>query len=203
MVKYLVGRKANIDACGSHYTPYFVEVSCYCIARYKRHDDVADYLLEKGAKLDIHTAAFSSDIASLENFLRRSPKLINAGHPQHKMLPPNDPRGNFYPEEAPWATPLCYALRGGNAATVELLLKKKANVKGFERQLFIAARKDSDKIRLLLEHGADPAWLPDIHPDEGELFELASAYGARAPKVAAVASSSTRVAAIAAEIPRK
>ncbi|MDE2824389.1 MAG: ankyrin repeat domain-containing protein [Chloroflexota bacterium] len=35
VVKYLVERGADIDALGTHYTPYFVEVSCYCIARYK------------------------------------------------------------------------------------------------------------------------------------------------------------------------
>ena len=27
MVRYLVRRKADINACGTHYTPYFVEVS--------------------------------------------------------------------------------------------------------------------------------------------------------------------------------
>ena len=42
MVKYLCRRKADIDACGTHYTPYFVEVSCYCIARHKRRHEVAD-----------------------------------------------------------------------------------------------------------------------------------------------------------------
>ena len=49
VVEYLVERGADIDACGTHYTPYFVEVSCYCIARYKGHDDVADFLMEWGA----------------------------------------------------------------------------------------------------------------------------------------------------------
>lgn len=61
MVKYLVGRKADVNACGTHYTPYFVEISCFCIARYKKRHDVADYLLSKGAQIDIHTAAYLSD----------------------------------------------------------------------------------------------------------------------------------------------
>ena len=43
-------RGADINACGTHYTPYFVEVSCYCIARYKKREDVADFLLARGAK---------------------------------------------------------------------------------------------------------------------------------------------------------
>ena len=29
VVEYLVERGAAIDACGTHYTPYLVEVSCY------------------------------------------------------------------------------------------------------------------------------------------------------------------------------
>ena len=45
MVEYLAARGADINACGTHYIPYFVEVSCYCIARYKNRDDVADFLL--------------------------------------------------------------------------------------------------------------------------------------------------------------
>ena len=43
MVKYLVRRKSDVDACGSHYTPYFVEISCYCISRFKKHHEVADH----------------------------------------------------------------------------------------------------------------------------------------------------------------
>lgn len=35
MVKYLAERGADIDARGTHYTPYFVEVSCYCIVRHR------------------------------------------------------------------------------------------------------------------------------------------------------------------------
>ena len=50
MVEYLAARGADINGCGTHYTPYFVEVSCYCIARYKKRDDVADFLLARGAK---------------------------------------------------------------------------------------------------------------------------------------------------------
>ena len=61
MVKYLVRRKADINACGSHYTPYFVDVSCYCIARFKKRDEVADFLLSKGATIGIHTAAYLGD----------------------------------------------------------------------------------------------------------------------------------------------
>lgn len=177
MVKYLVRRKADMDACGSHYTPYFVEISCYCIARFKKHHAAADFLERKGAIIDVHTAAFLGDLDLLQQLLNRKPSLLNAGHPQSEMLPANDPRGDFAIAEAPWATPLCYALRGGTAETVAFLLKKKARVKGFESQYFIAADEDVEKVRLLLESGADPLVHWDVLPDQKELFALLKKYG--------------------------
>ena len=48
VVEYLVECGADINSCGTHHTPYFVEVSCYCIARHKRHHDVAEFLMERG-----------------------------------------------------------------------------------------------------------------------------------------------------------
>lgn len=181
MVKYLVRRKANIDACGSHYTPYFVEVSCYCIARHKRRHDVADFLVGKGAKLDLHTAAFLGDRASLEKYLKGKSseikKRVNQGQPQHKMCKAQSDGSDYYAAPAPWATPLCYALRGADAATANFLIEKGAKIKGLEEQLYIAADEACDKVRLLLENGADPALLPQVLPDDAELFELVSSYG--------------------------
>ena len=126
MVKYLVRRKADIDACGSHYTPYFVEISCYCIARHKRHHDVADFLLAKKARVDIHTAAFLGDLTLVKKLLKQNRKRINAGHPQHEMGK-NLPDGNdVYSAPAKWATPLCYALRGGDLETSKYLIDQGA-----------------------------------------------------------------------------
>ena len=184
MVKYLVRRKADIDACGTHYTPYFVEVSCYCIARHKKHDAVADFLLSKGAKLDIHTAAFLGDCGGVKRFLKRKPKLLNDGHPQYEMGDKNQDGLDFYLAPAPWATPLCYALRGGDVDTVVYLIQKGAVIKGNEEAFFIAAGKNPDKVRLLLENGADPQHAPEVYPDEGELFEIVSAYGVKPHKTA-------------------
>lgn len=182
MVKYLVRRKANVNSCGTYYTPYFVEVSCYCIARFKRRHDVADYLLEKGADIDIHTAAYLGDVESVKGFLKKKRSLVNSGHPQHDMGN-NLPDGNdYFSSPAPWATPLCYALQGGNLETVELLIRRGSKIKGRERQLFIAADADCEKLRLLLENGADPKMLPPIMPDETELVELAKRFGIKPAK---------------------
>ena len=185
MVHYLVRRKADIDACGTHYTPYFVEISCYCIARYKKHHDVADYLLAKGAKQNIHTAAFLGEKDVVKRFLTRNPKLLNEGHPHYEMGEKREDGLDFYLAPAPWATPLCYALRGGDLETVEYLVGRGAKIKGNEEALFIAAGKDCDKVRLLLENGADPRSAPDVFSDEGELFELVASYGKQPPDAAA------------------
>ena len=181
MVEYLAARGADINACGTHYTPYFVEVSCYCIARYKKRDDVADFLLAQGAKTDLHTMAFLGDRQGAEDWLKRQPESLYEGHPQHTMGAMEESGLDFYLAPAPWATPLCYALRGGDAETVEFLIGQGAKIKGYEDDFFIAANNDLDKIRLLLEHGADPGKLPPIPPDAGELFALASSYGAKTP----------------------
>ena len=176
MAKYLVRRKADINACGSHYTPYFVEVSCYCIARYKRHDDVADFLLAKGADVDIHTAAFLGDTPLVKKFLRKKSRL-NEGHPQYAMAEKGQPV-DFVIEPAPWATPLCYALRGGNLETVQLLIDRGAKIKGNEEALFIAANDDYDMVRLLLENGAEVSQAPLIESDD-EFAQLLEKHGAR------------------------
>jgi len=181
MVEYLAARGADINACGTHYTPYFVEVSCYCIARYKKRDDVADFLLAQGAKTDLHTMAFLGDRQGAEDWLKRQPESLYEGHPQHTMGAMEESGLGFYLAPAPWATPLCYALRGGDAETVEFLIGQGAKIKGYEDDFFIAANNDLDKIRHLLEHGADPGKLPPIPPDAGELFALASSYGAKTP----------------------
>jgi hypothetical protein len=181
MVEYLAARGADINACGTHYTPYFVEVSCYCIARYKKRDDVADFLLAQGAKTDLHTMAFLGDRQGAEDWLKRQPESLYEGHPQHTMGAMEESGLDFYLAPAPWATPLCYALRGGDAETVEFLIGQGAKIKGYEDDFFIAANNDLDKIRHLLEHGADPGKLPPIPPDAGELFALASSYGAKTP----------------------
>lgn len=175
MVKYLVRRKADINACGTHYTPYFVEISCYCIARHKKHHEVADYLLSKGAEVNIHTAAFLGDCKLVGKYLKRSKRRLNLGHPQYVMGEMLD----SVLKDAPWATPLCYALRGADVETVEYLIQQGATIKGNEQKLFIAAADNYDMIRLLLENGADPAMAPEVHADEGRLFELITSHGGK------------------------
>ena len=188
VVEHLVERGADIDARGTHYTPYFVEVSSYCIAWYKKHDDVAGYLKERGAVIDIHTAAFLGDREGVESFLKQSRDSLDEGHPQHVMGDMTEDGLDFPLAPAPWATPLCYALRGGDVETVAYLIEGGARIQGYEEALFKAANKDLEKVRLLLENGADPKKLPPVFPDEGKLFALTSSYGVRSPDIEAISA---------------
>ena len=177
VVQYLIRRKADLNACGTHYTPYFVEVSCRCISRHKKHHHVADYLIEKGATETIHEAAFLGDLPAVQGFLKRNRRLLDRGHPQHVMGDKGTDGLDFIPAPAPWATPLCYALRGRDPETVEYLISRGATIKGHERELFIAADEDPEMVRQLLQGGASHQWAPRAFPDEGELFEILSSFG--------------------------
>ena len=177
MVKYLVRRKANIDAFGSHYTPYFVDISCYCIARFKKHDEVADYLLERGAQQNIHTAAFLGDLQQVKDDIRSDKRLLHVGHPQHEMAEKNSHGIEFVAKPAVWSTPLCYALRGGDAETVKWLIGRGSKTKGIEHKLFIAANDDPLLVEMLLETGADPGDAPDVLPGNRQLAKVFAKYG--------------------------
>lgn len=181
VVQYLVEQGANIHACGSHYTPYFVEVSCLAIALYKKRTVVAQYLESSGARLDIHNAAFLGKLDRVRELLKQSPGAINLGHPQHIMAPKNEKDLDFVSEETPWATPLCYALRGGDVATVSHLIVQGATIRPFSKQLFISADDEPTMVRLLLENGADPNFAPRALPDNEELFRVVSAHGVPLP----------------------
>ncbi len=187
VVEFLVERGAEIDACGAHYTQYFVEVSCYCIARHKNHDDVADYLKERGAAMDIHSAAFLGERVNVEALLMRRPESLNEGRPQHVMGDMSEDGLQYRLAPAPWATPLCYALRG-DVGTAEYLIESGARIEGIEDALFQAANNDLEKVRLLLENGADPHRLPPIFPDEGDLYSLASSYGVPPPDIETISA---------------
>ena len=45
-----------------HYTPHLVEISPYCATQLAGRHDVAPYLLENGATVDIHSAAYLWEI---------------------------------------------------------------------------------------------------------------------------------------------
>lgn len=178
---YLIQQGADIQACGAHYTPHFVELSCLAIAMHKGHVEVVELLKKHGAFLNIHHAAFLGKLALVRTYLEKAPLQLNLGHPQHIMAPKHLEDVDFIAAPTPWATPLCYALRGGDLPTIQFLIQAGAAVKEHSQALFTAADEAPALVQLLLEHGADPAWAPKPLPDDQDLYQVVQAFKVAAP----------------------
>ena len=180
VAEFLVERGADINASACHYSEHYVEISCYCVARAKQRHAIAEYLLAKGARVGIHTAAYLGDTAAVAGFLDADPSLLERAKPQHDMQKTEGARLVFDSMSNDWATPLVYAVSGGSAETVNLLLAQGAEVRQHSGRLLGIAvgRNRTDLAQLLLQHGADASLLPLADPSQNrELAELAVAYG--------------------------
>ena len=178
MVQFLLERGADINLPGCYHIQHRLEITPYCVARYEGRDDVADYLLQHGATIDIHTAAYLGDYDTVRAHLASTPSLVNSGYLQSVMLPSGEPH-TFEHRGTAWATPLCYAIRGGNPSIVELLISRGATIEPYsERFLDYAVSGNRIEIAtLLLENGADPNKAPLILDDGSEMSELLKSYG--------------------------
>ena len=178
MVQFLLERDADINLPGCYHIQHRIEITPYCVARYEGRDLVADYLLQHGATIDIHTAAYLKDYDTVHSHLDNDTDLVNSGYLQAVMLPAGEPH-TFEHRHAGWATPLCYAIVGGNPAIVELLIARGATIKPHsERFLDYAMAYDRVEItKLLLENGADPSKAPRILDDNSEMSVLLKAHG--------------------------
>ena len=168
----------NASAC--HYSQHYVEISCYCIARVKGRHALADYLLERGATVNVFTAAYLGNTAAVAGFLAADPTLLESTQAQHDSQRSEGRRLVFDHMPNMWATPLAYALSGGSGDTVAMLLARGAEVRAHDtRMLGIAVgRNRLDLVQMLLEHGADADQLPLADPSQNrELAELAIAHG--------------------------
>lgn len=180
VAEFLMERGADINASACHYSEHYVEISCYCVARAKQRDAVAEYLLARGARVGIHTAAYLGDTAAVAGFLDGDPSLLERTKPQHDMQKTEGSRLVFDPMPNDWATPLVYAVSGGSAETVSLLLARGAEVRRHSGRLLGIAvgRNRTDVVQLLLQHGADANQLPLADPSRNRaLAELAIAHG--------------------------
>ena len=178
MVQFLLERGADINLPGCYHIQHRIEITPYCVARYEGRDLVADYLRQHGATLDIHTAAYLKDYDTVRSHLDNDPNLVNSGYLQAVMLPAGEPH-TFEHRHAAWATPLCYAIVGGNPAIVELLISRGATIESHsERFLDYATAYDHVEItKLLLENGADPSKAPRILDDNSDMSVLLKAHG--------------------------
>jgi ankyrin repeat protein/truncated hemoglobin YjbI len=139
LVRWLVGRGADVEIPGSAVHMTQVMVSPYCIAVRSRRGQVAQYLRDHGAQVDVFGAAFLGDLDVLRGYLAAG--LANA----------QSPHEDFHP-----VTPLHHAVDGGSAAAVTLLLENGAEAsRSGGRLLTSAANQGSaELVRLLIDHGA-------------------------------------------------
>ena len=173
MVQFLLERGADINLPGCYHIQHRLEITPYCVARYEGRDLVADYLLQHGATLDIHTAAYLADYDAVRSHLDTDPSLVNSAYLQAVMLPAGKPH-TFEHRKTAWATPLCYAIRGEDPAIVELLISRGAVIEPYsERFLDYAVSGNRVEITtLLLKNGADPNKAPRILDDNSEMSKL-------------------------------
>ncbi len=178
VVQFLLERGADINLPGCYHIEHRLEITPYCVARYEGRNLVADYLLEQGAKIDIHTAAYLGDYDTVRSHLDNDASLVNSGCLQTVMLPAGSPV-TFEHRETAWATPLCYAIIGGNRAIVELLISRGATIEPHSEHLldYAVSKNRVDIVKLLLENGADASKAPRILADNHEMIELLKTYG--------------------------
>ena len=178
MVQFLRERGADVQLPGCHLSQHRIEITPYCVARHEGRDEVADYLLAHGAEVDIHSAAYLGDYDTVRTHLDRDASLVNSGYLQSVMLPSGQPHTVEHRETA-WATPLCYAIIGGNAAIVELLISQGAIIEPYSKDLLdYAVGEDQVEItKMLLANGANPSKAPRIFDDGSEMRQLLKAHG--------------------------
>jgi truncated hemoglobin YjbI len=139
LVRWLVGRGADVEIPGSAVHMTQVTVSPYCIAVRSRRRQVAQYLRDHGAQVDVFGAAFLGDLDVLRGYITAG--LANA----------QSPHEDFHP-----VTPLHHAVDGGSVAAATLLLENGAEAsRSGGRLLTSAANQGSvELVRLLIDHGA-------------------------------------------------
>ncbi len=184
MVKFLVERGADMNLPGCHLSQHTLEVTPYCIARHEGRDAVADYLLQQGAVVDIHTAAYLGDYETAESLLDDDVSLVNSGYLQSVMLPSGNPHTVEH-RHSERETPLHYAIVGGNIRIIELLILKGAIIEPYSRDLLDYAVSNGriDIVKLLFDNGADPSKAPRIYDDNSDMRKLLKSYGVPAKDV--------------------
>ncbi|MGB0578406.1 MAG: ankyrin repeat domain-containing protein [Limisphaerales bacterium] len=80
-IEYLIAMGADVNYAGTYYTPLFVELTSYCLARKCGDEELAEFYARHGATMDIHTAAYLGDLKTVKRFLRQRASLLNQGHP--------------------------------------------------------------------------------------------------------------------------
>ena len=96
LVRWLVAQGADVEIPGSAVHVTQVMVSPYCISVRSRRAEVAQFLLDHGAQVDVFCAAFLGELGALRDHITAG--LVNA----------QSPHEDFHP-----VTPLHHAVDGG------------------------------------------------------------------------------------------
>lgn len=147
VVRYLVERGANVNVAACYYSDTFVDLSAYAIARVYHHDQIAEFLLENGASVDIYTHAYLGNVSDVSKLLKRRPQLLDKDFNAKRGAPP-----------AYQATPLHYAVAGSQLEVSQFLIEQGAEVKipGGMLLRWAVWRDHLDLVRLLLQNNANP-----------------------------------------------
>jgi ankyrin repeat protein len=198
LVELLVERGANIEAKSTMGTPLQIAAD-----HPRPHKDIAEFLLHRGARLDIYSAAGLGKLTKVKRMLRANPKLAQSTDAPYKRTPLHwvacsgnveiaqilldhgvDPST---PDEYEW-TPLRLAVVCDRARIVKLLLARGARVDSKDdtgdTALCVAVTLQRRKIaKILLEAGADANareghnWRAITTPSRRTLLHIAANYG--------------------------
>jgi ankyrin repeat protein len=138
-----VNRPAPLDVSviGASFELVFF-VTPLCAARMTRHSEMSTYLLGRGAREDIFTAAFLGDLSLVRQLMAERPSLAQVSDPATDVLT---------------ITPIHHAVGGDQLPTLRVLLDHTTEpVRTGARALrAAAARGNRAMVDLLLEHGVD------------------------------------------------
>ena len=149
LVRWLVAQDADVEIPGSAVHATQVMVSPYCIAMRSRRAEVARYLLDHGAQVDVFCTAFLGLLDAL------------AAHIAEGLANAQSPHEDFHP-----VTPLHYAVDGGSVAATRLLLASGADVRTSGGRLLTSAASQGsiELVGLLLDQGAEAARAESLGP---------------------------------------
>lgn len=149
LVRRLVTQGADIDIPGSTAHVTQVMVSPYCIAMRTGRAQVAQYLLDQGARVDVFCAAFLGDLPALQDHIAAGSADVQS------------PDEDLHP-----VTPLHFAVDGGSVAAAALLLQNGADARPSGGRLLTSAADQGSLslVRLLIENGARAADAESLGP---------------------------------------